>query len=57
MSHAIATPPGAPILLLTTTDTRNGNTYYIVSRGPGRPRFANWPLAGAVAASAAAPGP
>ena len=45
----------APILLLTTTDTRNGNTYYIVSRGPGRPRFASWPLAGAVAASAAAP--
>ncbi|MCY3935473.1 MAG: patatin-like phospholipase family protein [Chloroflexi bacterium] len=45
----------APILLLTTTDARNGNTYYIVSRGPGRARFANWPLAGAVAASAAAP--
>ena len=45
----------APILLLTTTDTRTGNTYYIVSRGPGRARFANWPLAGAVAASAAAP--
>ena len=45
----------APILLLTTTDTRTGNTYYIVSRGPGRARFAHWPLAGAVAASAAAP--
>ncbi len=45
----------APILLLTTTDARTGNTYYIVSRGPGRARFAHWPLAGAVAASAAAP--
>ena len=45
----------APILLLTTTDARTGNTYYIVSRGPGRARFAHWPLAGAVAASAAVP--
>lgn len=44
-----------PILLMTTKDVRTGNTYYIVSAGPGAPAFADWPLCGAVAASAAAP--
>lgn len=44
-----------PIILMTTKDLRNGSTYYIVNRGPGRAVFADWPLVGAVAASSAAP--
>lgn len=44
-----------PIVLMTTKDLRTGNTYYVVSVGPGAAAFADWPLAGAVAASAAAP--
>lgn len=43
------------IILLTTKDVRNGDTYYIVNKGPGAPAFADWPLSGAVAASGAAP--
>ena len=44
-----------PALLLTTKDMRTSNTYYIINQGPGAPMFAHWPLAGAVAASVAAP--
>ena len=44
-----------PIFLLTTKDVRNGDTYYIVNKGPGAPAFADWPISGAVAASGAAP--
>lgn len=44
-----------PIILLTTKDVRNGNTYYIVNKGPGAPAFEEFPLSGAVAASGAAP--
>jgi hypothetical protein len=44
-----------PALLLTTKDMRTSNTYYLINRGPGAPMFAHWPLAGAVAASVAAP--
>jgi patatin-like phospholipase/acyl hydrolase len=44
-----------PIILMTTKDVRNGDTYYIVNKGPGLPAFADWPLSGAVAASGAAP--
>jgi hypothetical protein len=44
-----------PIVLMTTKDVRTSNTYYIVSKGPGAPMFADWPVAGAVAASGAAP--
>ena len=45
----------APIVFMTTKDVRTGNTYYIVSAGPGRRTFAKWPVSGAVAASGAAP--
>ncbi len=45
----------APIVYLTTKDVRTGNTYYVVSAGKGAPAFADWPISGAVAASAAAP--
>jgi hypothetical protein len=45
----------APIVFLTTKDVRTGNTYYVVSRGPGSKPFARWPVSGAVAASGAAP--
>jgi hypothetical protein len=45
----------APIVFLTTKDVRTGNTYYVVSRGPGSKPFAKWPVSGAVAASGAAP--
>lgn len=44
-----------PIFFLTTRDIRANNTYYIVSKGPGRKEFADWPLSGAVLASSAAP--
>lgn len=44
-----------PILLLTTKDVRTGSTLYMVSAGPGARAFADFPLAGAVAASSAAP--
>ncbi len=42
-------------LLLTTKDLRTSNTYYLINQGPGAAMFAHWPLAGAVAASVAAP--
>ena len=45
----------APVILLTTKDLRTSSTYYIINAGPGAPLFAHWPLAGAVAASVAAP--
>ena len=45
----------APIVFMTTKDVRTGNTYYVVSRGPGSKAFARWPVSGAVAASGAAP--
>ncbi|MCY3798438.1 MAG: patatin-like phospholipase family protein [Chloroflexi bacterium] len=44
-----------PVILLTTKDLRTSSTYYIINQGPGAPLFAHWPLAGAVAASVAAP--
>lgn len=43
------------IVLMTTKDLRTGNTYYIVNAGDGAPKFADWPVKGAVAASGAAP--
>jgi predicted acylesterase/phospholipase RssA len=46
---------GQPIVLLTVKDLRTSNTYFVVSRGPGAPAFADWPVVGAVAASGAAP--
>ena len=45
----------SPAILLTTKDMRTSNTYYIINKGPGAPMFADWSLAGAVAASTAAP--
>ncbi len=42
-------------ILLTTKDLRTSSTYYITNVGPGAPLFADWPLAGAVASSVAAP--
>lgn len=44
-----------PIVFMTTKDVRVGDTYFIVSKGPGRAAVADWPLSGAVAASGAAP--
>jgi predicted acylesterase/phospholipase RssA len=44
-----------PFVFMTTRDVRAANTYYIVSKGPGRQMFADWPVIGAVAASGAAP--
>jgi uncharacterized protein len=44
-----------PIVYMTTKDISTSNTYYIVSAGQGAPAFADWPISGAVAASAAAP--
>jgi patatin-like phospholipase/acyl hydrolase len=44
-----------PIVFMTTRDVRTANTYYIVSKGKGAGRFTDWPVAGAVAASGAAP--
>ncbi|GIL13913.1 MAG: hypothetical protein BroJett038_26330 [Chloroflexota bacterium] len=44
-----------PIVFMTTRDLRTNNTYYVVSRGRGGARFADWPVTGAVAASGAAP--
>lgn len=43
------------VVFMTTKDLRTSNTYYIVSAGPGRQKFADWPVSGAVAASGAAP--
>lgn len=43
------------IILLTVKDVRTGNTYYVVNKGPGASAFADWPLIGVVASSAAAP--
>jgi hypothetical protein len=42
-------------VLMTTKDLRTANTYYIVNKGPGAARFQDWPVAGAVGASGAAP--
>lgn len=44
-----------PIVFMTTRDLRSNNTYYVVSKGPGLARVADWPVSGAVAASGAAP--
>ena len=44
-----------PIVFMTAKDVRIGDTYYIVSKGPGRAAVADWPLSGAVGASGAAP--
>lgn len=44
-----------PILLVTAKDVRTGTLLYFVSAGPGRAAFADVPVSGAVAASAAAP--
>lgn len=44
-----------PIVFMTTKDVRVGDTYYIVSKGPGREAVKDWPLSGAVGASGAAP--
>lgn len=44
-----------PIVFMTTKDVRVGDTYFIVSKGPGLKAVADWPLSGAVAASGAAP--
>lgn len=43
-----------PVILMTAKDLRTTNTYYIVTDGPGRKEFEDWPLIGAVAASGAA---
>lgn len=43
------------IVLMTTKDVRTGNTYFVVNRGPGAAAFEEWPLSGAVGASAVAP--
>lgn len=45
----------SPIVMLTAKDMRTSNTYYIVSAGPGANTFGDWPVSGAVAASASAP--
>jgi patatin-like phospholipase/acyl hydrolase len=44
-----------PIVFITMKDVRNGETYYVVSKGPGLPAVADYPLSGVVAASGAAP--
>ncbi|MCU0515210.1 MAG: patatin-like phospholipase family protein [Anaerolineae bacterium] len=44
-----------PIVLFTVKDVRTSSTYFIVSAGRGAAAFADWPVAGAVAASGAAP--
>lgn len=44
-----------PIVFMTTRDVRTGSTYFVVSAGPGRERFKEWPVVGAVAASGSAP--
>lgn len=44
-----------PIVLMVTKDLRTSNSYFIVSRGPGVTAFGDWPIAGAVGASGAAP--
>ena len=43
------------IVLMTVKDLRTSNTYYITNAGPGANAFGDWPVAGAVAASGAAP--
>jgi len=47
--------PAQPILLVTTKDVSTSNTYFVVSEGPGKKKFRDWPLSGAVASSGAAP--
>jgi hypothetical protein len=44
-----------PIVMMTAKDMRTSNTYYVVSSGPGEKAFGDWPISGAVAASASAP--
>ncbi len=44
-----------PIVFITIKDVRSGETYYVVSKGPGLPAVADYPLSGVVAASGAAP--
>ncbi len=44
-----------PIIMITTKDVRTGGVYHISNRGPHAEFFADSPLAGAVAASSAAP--
>jgi patatin-like phospholipase/acyl hydrolase len=44
-----------PIVFMTTRDVRTANTYFIVSKGRGAGKFADWPVIGAVAASGDAP--
>jgi len=44
-----------PIVFMATKDVRVGDTYFIVSKGPGLAAVADWPLSGCVAASGAAP--
>ena len=42
-------------ILITVKDVRTSNTYFITSAGKGADMFKDWPLAGAVAGSTAAP--
>jgi hypothetical protein len=44
-----------PIVMMTVKDMRTSNNYFVVSAGPGSAAFADWPVAGAVAASSSAP--
>ncbi len=44
-----------PIIMITTKDVRTGGMHHICNRGPHAEFFAEYPLAGAVAASSAAP--
>lgn len=44
-----------PIVFMTTRDVRTANTYFMVSKGPGARMFQDYPVAGAVGASGAAP--
>ena len=47
--------PKRPILFVTTKDMLTRDTSFIVSTGPGRDKFQNWPLPAVVASSGAAP--
>lgn len=44
-----------PLVLITARDMRSGALLHIMNAGPGAPLFADYPLAGVVAASSAAP--
>lgn len=44
-----------PVLFATAKDVASGEMIYIISAGRGRERVKDWPLAGVVAASGAAP--